>query len=147
MEKRSSTIGGAGLSCDPEHIILEKNMAGQSIPGTGNTRNKNTQPSQYWSICFLILAHPFLMVNPVSQDCLCGVYTMKHLRVWKSKSQAERTDVILYVFWFFWPQDLHSWYWTDGQVRVETGWRQGSKLGEAPGRGPTHLDPFPTLPP
>ena len=55
--------------------LLEKNMSGQSIPDTGNTRNKNTRPSKYRSICFLILAHPFLEVNPVSQDCLCGLYT------------------------------------------------------------------------
>ena len=72
---------------------------------------------------------------------------MNHLRVWKPKSQAERMDVISLCaltllasrFTFMIPDR-----WT-GQS--ETEWRQGSKLGEAPARGPTHLDPFPTLPP
>ena len=68
---------------------------------------------------------------------------MNPLRVWKPKSQAERTDVISICILTLLASRF-TFMILDRQIgQSETEWRQGSKLGEVP----AHLVPFPTLPP
>ena len=72
---------------------------------------------------------------------------MNHLKVWKPKSQAERTDVISLCVLTLLASRFTFMILDRRTGQSETEWRQGSKLGEAPARGPAHVDPFPTLPP